>query len=281
MSTGLQVLSYQPSQLDSYLRAIHEIPLLSHEEESELARRLQKNNDLQAAQQLILANLRFVVHIANGYDGYGLAKPDLIQEGNIGLMKAVKRFDPSVGVRLISFAVHWIKAEIHEYILKNWRIVKVATTKAQRKLFFNLKRLKNGFHWLTQKETKDIANTLKVTEAEVLEMESRLYSTDEAYDGYDSDDGDTAYSPALRLTSTGDNPESLVVDATTSYQTQATLTEALKTLTEREQTIVSARWLEPSKATLQSLSQQFDISIERVRQIEKAAFAKIRQALTA
>jgi len=258
----------QSASMDGYLQAVSTIPMLKVEQEQELAKRLQDEGDLSAAKQLIMSHLRFVAHIAKSYSGYGLPQADLIQEGNIGLMKAVKRFDPTVGVRLVSFAVHWIKAEIHEFVLKNWRIVKVATTKAQRKLFFNLRKNKKRLGWFNQAEVSTVASELGVSEKEVREMESRMSGQDMGFDltGDDNDDAPTStYSPVQYLTDGAADLADDVEQQQWKEQAHTRLFSALKTLDERSQDIVSARWLSDDKATLQELAQKYSVSAERVR----------------
>lgn len=265
--------------LDSYIRMANQYPVLTAEEEKELAERLYYDEDIEAAKQLILSHLRFVVHIARGYMGYGLPLADLIQEGNIGLMKAVKRFNPEVGVRLVSFAVHWVKAEIHEYVLKNWRIVKVATTKSQRKLFFNLRKNKHRLAWFNEDEVNHVAQELGVSVSDVKEMESRMTGQDMGFDLSADDDSDDAYSPSMYLEDEESNfAEDLEED---QYNGQATaqLAYALATLDERSQDIIKTRWLDEDKATLQDLAEKYNISAERVRQLEVAALKKIKQAI--
>ncbi len=274
---NLPALTGSPSSLEAYIAAAHKIPVLTLEQEQSYARALREKGDLNAAQQLVLPHLRFVIKIANNYAGYGLAIADLIQEGNIGLMKAVKRFDPDVGVRLVSFAVHWIKAEIHEYILKNWRIVKVATTKAQRKLFFKLRSQKNRLGWFKHDEVVDVAKTLGVTEQNVLEMESRLNSHDMSFDMGVDDDEDSSYqSPSLTLASDRPDPELMLELSDGEEQTHHKLMQALESLDERSREIVSQRWLSDNKATLHELADEYGVSAERIRQIEKNAFNKIK-----
>ncbi len=266
--------------LDAYIQTVREITVLSREEEEELARRFRQHDDLDAARKLIFSQLRFVVHIARGYSGYGLPLGDLIQEGNLGLMKAVKRFDPEVGVRLVSFAVHWIRAEIHEYVLRNWRLVKIATTKAQRKLFFNLRSAKKYLGWLSASETEAIANDLGVSPREVTEMEKRLAGADMAFDGAPSDDEEHNFSPAQYLPSPNPDPAEIVeID---DWKSQATnrLQGALGKLDERSQEILRARWLTDKKETLQTLAKRYGISAERIRQIEQRAIAALRTELT-
>nr|WP_024592509.1 RNA polymerase sigma factor RpoH [Pseudoalteromonas sp. TB13] len=273
----------QSASMDGYLQAVSTIPMLKVEQEQELAKKLQEEGDLSAAKQLIMSHLRFVAHIAKGYSGYGLPQADLIQEGNIGLMKAVKRFDPTVGVRLVSFAVHWIKAEIHEFVLKNWRIVKVATTKAQRKLFFNLRKNKKRLGWFNQAEVSTVASELGVSEKEVREMESRMSGQDMGFDltGDDNDDAPTStYSPVQYLTDGAADLADDVEREQWKEQAHTRLFSALKTLDERSQDIVSARWLSDDKATLQELAQKYSVSAERVRQLEKTAMKKLQSAMS-
>ena len=273
----LPALTGSSSSLEAYISAAHRIPVLTLEEEQAYARKLHESGDINAAQQLILPHLRFVIKIANNYSGYGLALADLIQEGNIGLMKAVKRFDPDVGVRLVSFAVHWIKAEIHEFILKNWRIVKIATTKAQRKLFFKLRSQKKRLGWFKHDEVVDVAETLGVTTDNVLEMESRLNNYDMAFDASDDDDDDSAYqSPAFTLASSRPTPDLLLEQSDREENMTQNLGQALEQLDDRSRQIVSRRWLSESKATLHELADEFGVSAERIRQIEKNAFKQIK-----
>lgn len=263
--------------LEAYLHYVNQIPMLTPEEEHDLATRLQKNNELAAAKRLILSHLRYVARVAKGYLGYGLPLADLIQEGNIGLMKAVKRFNPDMGVRLVTFAMHWIKAEIHEYILRNWRIVKVATTKAQRKLFFNLRNLKKRLGWMTQQEVNDVAKDLGVKPETVREMEMRLASSDAAFDGHDNDDDEHSFAPAGFLEDHRYNPATELENADWSTQSGDTMHQALAQLDERSQDIIRARWLdEDKKLTLQDLADKYQISAERVRQLEKNAMLKLR-----
>ncbi len=267
--------------LDAYIRAAFAVPVLSKERESELAWRYRREEDLDAARELVISHLRFVVHIARGYSGYGLPLGDLIQEGNIGLMKAVKRFDPAVGVRLVSFAVHWIRAEIHEFVLKNWRLVKVATTKAQRKLFFNLRKAKQRLGWLSAEETQAVADDLGVTAAEVNEMERRLSSRDVSYDpAPGADDEDQLGSPMALLPAPEADPADLVADEDWESSASASLMEALEGLDARSADIVRRRWLADDKATLQSLADEYGVSAERIRQIESAALKKLRGVMS-
>lgn len=265
--------------LDAYINTVREIAVLSREEEQELARRFREHDDLDAARKLIFSQLRFVVHIARGYNGYGLPLGDLIQEGNLGLMKAVKRFDPDVGVRLVSFAVHWIRAEIHEYVLKNWRLVKIATTKAQRKLFFNLRRAKKYLGWLSPSETEAIASDLGVSPREVTEMEKRLAGRDMAFDGAPGDDEEHTFSPAQYLPNPSPDPAEIIEVDDWQSQARDRLQNALDTLDERSREILQARWLADKKATLQTLAKRYDISAERIRQLEKRAIEALRTEL--
>ena len=274
----------QSGSIESYVSSVTSIDMLSAEKERELAFRLYENEDLEAARQLIMSHLRFVVHIARSYSGYGLPQADLIQEGNIGLMKAVKRFNPEVGVRLVSFAVHWIKAEIHEFVLKNWRIVKVATTKAQRKLFFNLRKNKKRLGWFSNEEVNNVAETLGVSKKEVLEMESRMSNYDMAFDlGNDDDDSEgTAYSPSLYLETQNSDVAENVANEQWEQRSNQRLMSALKTLDERSQDILQSRWLDDNnKTTLQELADKYSVSAERVRQLEKNAMKKIQALLVA
>lgn len=268
------------ANLGAYINAVHQIPILSPEEEQALAKRYYEDGDLEAAQMLIMSHLRFVIHIARSYAGYGLPQGDLIQEGNVGLMKAVKRFDPTKGVRLVSFAVHWIKAEIHEFVIKNWRIVKVATTKAHRKLFFNLRSLKKSSNQLTLEEAESIAKDLGVSAKQVLEMEGRLTSYDASFEVQDSDDDDGRYAPQLFLED-GRDPAQMAEDADWEETTTGALNLAMDTLDDRSRDILTQRWLAEQKATLHELAATYNISAERVRQIEKNAMQKIKDAMSA
>ncbi|QIW15275.1 RNA polymerase factor sigma-32 [Pasteurellaceae bacterium RH1A] len=270
----------QGGNLESYIRMANQYPILTPEREKELAERLYYDEDIEAAKELIMSHLRFVIHIARGYMGYGLPLADLIQEGNIGLMKAVKRFNPEVGVRLVSFAVHWVKAEIHEYVLKNWRIVKVATTKAQRKLFFNLRKNKQRLAWFNEEEIQQVAKDLGVSPEEVKEMESRMTGQDMGYDLPVGDDGDDAYVPSMYLEDNGSNFAEEIEDEQYNGQATAQLAYALATLDERSQDIIKTRWLDEEKATLQDLADKYGISAERVRQLENQALKKIKEAIT-
>ncbi len=262
--------------LEAYIHSAHNISMLEPQEEYELAKRLQETGDLQAAKQLIMSHLRFVVHIAKGYSGYGLPQADLIQEGNIGLMKAVKRFDPDVGVRLVSFAVHWIKAEIHEYVLKNWRIVKVATTKAQRKLFFNLRKAKKRLGWFSDEEVTMVAENLGVSKADVTEMESRMAAQDPAFDLASDNDDDQDYAPVHYLEDHSSDLAQQVENDNFESDNQTRLLAAIKTLDERSQHILQARWLNEEKTTLQDLAATYQVSAERIRQLEKNAMNKLK-----
>jgi len=284
MSTDvLAIGNLSPGQnLDSYIQTVSRIPILSAEEERELAEKFYHDNDLEAARRLVMSQLRFVVHLARSYQGYGLPQADLIQEGNIGLMKAVKRFNPEVGVRLVSFAVHWIKAEMHEYILRNWRIVKIATTKAQRKLFFNLRGNKKKLAWLTGAETTAIAKDLGVSEQEVTRMEGRLASSDMAFDGYaDADDDDVSVAPVHFLSMEDADPADLVAAEDEELANSARLAHALSELDQRSREIVERRWLTEDKETLHELADEYGVSAERIRQIEKSALKKLKLAVAA
>ena len=284
MSTSLQpAYALVPgANLESYVHAVNSIPLLSVEQERELAGKLFYQQDLEAARQMVLAHLRFVVHIARSYSGYGLAQADLIQEGNVGLMKAVKRFNPEMGVRLVSFAVHWIKAEIHEFILRNWRIVKVATTKAQRKLFFNLRSQKKRLAWLSNDEVHAVADSLGVEAREVREMESRLSGHDMAFDPAAEADDDVAYqSPAHYLEDHRYDPARQLEDSDWTDSSTANLHEALQGLDERSRDILYQRWLAEEKSTLHDLAAKYNVSAERIRQLEKNAMNKLKGSIQA
>ncbi|BDX04689.1 RNA polymerase sigma factor RpoH [Planctobacterium marinum] len=283
MSTKLQSMALsipQSGSLDSYIQYVSGINMLSAEEERALATRLREDEDLESARKLIMSHLRFVVHIAKSYSGYGLPQADLIQEGNIGLMKAVKRFDPTMGVRLVSFAVHWIKAEIHEFVLRNWRIVKVATTKAQRKLFFNLRKAKKRLGWFTHEEVQTVANELGVSTKEVLQMEARMSSQDQAFDLSADDDESGSFAPVQYLEDKSEDVESAVINADWDQNASARLYSAIKTLDERSQHILQTRWLSDEKTTLQDLADKYNVSAERVRQIEKNAMKKLQSAMS-
>ncbi|MCJ8299338.1 MAG: RNA polymerase sigma factor RpoH [Pseudomonadales bacterium] len=266
--------------LDAYLQTISSIPVLTVAEERALAERLHDQNDLQAARHLVMSHLRFVVHIARSYSGYGLPLGDLIQEGNVGMMKAVKRFDPEVGVRLVSFAVHWIKAEMHEYILKNWRIVKIATTKAQRKLFFNLRSKKKNLGWMNNREASSIAEDLGVELKTLREMEGRLASTDTAFDMTSSDDDESSYfAPSQYLEDHSANPETQLESSNWKQHSEGLLISAMQNLDERSRDILSQRWLSDTKSTLHELAAQYQVSAERIRQLEKNAMKKLKDAM--
>ena len=284
MGTSLQrTMALIPQgSLEGYIQAVNSIPVLSAEEERELAMRLQQDGDLEAARQLVMSHLRFVVHVAKSYSGYGLPQADLVQEGNIGLMKAVKRFDPSVGVRLVSFAVHWIKAEIHEYVLRNWRMVKVATTKAQRKLFFNLRKSKKRLGWLNHEEVHAVAADLGVSAADVTEMEARMSNYDQAFDLVGDDEDEGGFAPVHYLEDkSSDLAANIENDNWDSHATRR-LSAAMATLDERSQHIIRARWLDDeSKTTLQELADTYGVSAERVRQLEKNALKKLKDAMDA
>ncbi|MBX2808096.1 MAG: RNA polymerase sigma factor RpoH [Cellvibrionaceae bacterium] len=271
------------ANINAYMQAVNGFSVLSVEEERQLAERLYYHDDVEAARQMVMSHLRFVVHIAKSYAGYGLSQSDLIQEGNVGLMKAVKRFNPEKGVRLVSFAVHWIKAEIHEYILRNWRIVKVATTKAQRKLFFNLRGQKKRLGWLSHEEAKAVAADLNVDIKHVHEMESRLSSYDAAFDAGNDDDDETAFlAPSSYLEDHRYNPAQQLEAADWSDGSVSRLHNALKVLDERSQTILQRRWLnDEEKSTLHELAAEFGVSAERIRQLEKNAMNKVRSAMEA
>ncbi len=267
------------SSLEAYVQSVNSIPMLDAETEYELAKRLQETGDLQAARKLVMSHLRFVAHVAKGYAGYGLPQADLIQEGNIGLMKAVKRFDPTVGVRLVSFAVHWIKAEIHEYVLRNWRIVKVATTKAQRKLFFNLRKAKKRLGWFNDEEVEMVADNLGVSKKDVMEMESRMAAQDPAFDLASDNDDEQDFAPMQYLEDQTSDVASIVEADNWEANAQARLFSAIKTLDERSQHILRVRWLDEDKTTLQELAAQYEVSAERIRQLEKNAMNKLKTCM--
>ncbi len=265
--------------LDAYIQAVGVIPVLTKEDEQALSRRFLEGEDLDAARDLVMAHLRFVVHIAKGYTGYGLPLNDLIQEGNVGLMKAVKRFDPDYGVRLVSFAVHWIRAEIHEFVLKNWRIVKVATTKAQRKLFFNLRKKKKSLAWLSASETKAVAKDLGVKPEEVTEMEKRLHSRDAIFDPTPNADDERNFTPAAYLPSPQADPATLVEKSDWNENATTRMRAALNILDDRSRRILEERWLTDDKMTLHELAAEYGISAERIRQLEVNAIKKLRNAM--
>ncbi|GHE95652.1 RNA polymerase sigma factor RpoH [Thalassotalea profundi] len=282
MSNTMQSMALtvpQSGSIEAYMQSAYSIPMLSAEREHELATRLYEEDDLSSAQELIMSHLRFVIHVAKGYAGYGLPQADLIQEGNVGLMKAVKRFNPEVGVRLVSFAVHWIKAEIHEYVLRNWRIVKVATTKAQRKLFFNLRKNKKRLGWFSNEEVSTVAESLGVSEKDVLEMESRMTNQDQAFE-LSSDDDDNAsasnFSPAQYLEDKQSDIAIDIEDQNWESHANQQLANAMISLDDRSQDIIKTRWLDDEKSTLQELANKYDISAERVRQLEKNALNKLK-----
>jgi RNA polymerase sigma-32 factor len=269
------------ASLQAYIDWVNRVPMLSLEEEQSLAKKLQEEQDLGAARQLIMAHLRFVVRIARGYNGYGLSQADLIQEGNIGLMKAVKRFDPSMGVRLASFAVHWIKAEMHEFIIRNWRIVKIATTKAQRKLFFKLRSLSNRMGWNTPEDVRYVAQTLNVSEKDVRHMENRMNAPDTSFDTPVGQTQGECYAPADYLAASQQHDPAYQLESGDMQQQQdQQLHLAMTQLDERSQNIIKQRWLQEKKATLHDLAAQYNISAERVRQLEKAAFKKVKACIT-
>jgi len=271
------ILSGATANLDTYMQSVSGVPVLTKQQEYELAVRLHKDGDLEAAQNLILPHLRFVVHIARGYNGYGLQLGDLIQEGNIGLMKAVKRFDPERGVRLVSFAVHWIRAEIHEHIIRNWRVVKIATTKAQRKLFFNLRKMRKNLSWLSLEESKAIAQELGVKVEIVREMEKRLTGQDIGFDLQNSDDDDNNFAPVAYLKHKDADPAQTVEAADSGTHNLTQLAAALNELDERSRDILQQRWLNEKKSTLHNLAKQYSVSAERIRQIEANAMKKLRK----
>jgi RNA polymerase sigma-32 factor len=273
------VLAGPVGSLDAYIQAVGGVPVLSKEDEQALAHRFHEEEDLDAARELVMAHLRFVVHIAKGYTGYGLPLADLIQEGNVGLMKAVKRFDPDYGVRLVSFAVHWIRAEIHEFVLKNWRIVKVATTKAQRKLFFNLRKAKKSLSWLSAEETRAVAADLGVTEKEVTEMERRLSARDALFDPAPDTDDERAFGPASYLPSPEADPAEQVEKADFRDDATEQMHAALNALDDRSRHIIESRWLTEDKMTLHELADVYGVSAERIRQIENNAIKKLRNAM--
>ena len=282
MGTSLQPINLTTpgKDIESYLSSVHAIPILTKEQEQELTFKLYDDDDLDAARQLVIHHLRFVVHIARSYQGYGLPLADIIQEGNVGLMKAVDKFDPNIGVKVVSFAVHWIKAEIHEYILRNWRLVKIATTKAQRKLFFNLRSKKKSLGWLTKDEAEKIANDLNVEVKDVLHMENRLSSTDAAFDSPTStNDDEEMMSPAQYLEDKRYDPEMMVANEEVEKVNNAILMEALKLLDGRSKDILLRRYLADKKATLHELADEYGVSAERIRQIETGALKKLKASM--
>lgn len=284
MSQQLQLaaMNLPVGSLDSYIHRVNQIPMLTLEEEIACAERFHSEGDIEAARRLVLAHLRYVVRVARGYLGYGLPLNDLIQEGNVGLMKAVKRFDPKMGVRLVSFAVHWIKAEIHEFVVRNWRIVKIATTKAQRKLFFNLRQMKNRLGWFSNEEVEAVAKDLGVSPADVLVMEQRLNAMDSPYDAPEADDYEDFHTaPERYLFNVGDDPALALEKEDSGEQSREQLLVALEQLDERSQDILQQRWLSEDKLTLHDLAEKYGISAERVRQLEKNAMKKLRQFIEA
>jgi RNA polymerase sigma-32 factor len=282
MEKSLQTFQFAApiGSLEAYIHWVNQIPLLTAEEEQQLADDLYYKGDLEAARRLVLSQLRFVVRVAKGYAGYGLPQGDLIQEGNIGLMKAVKRFNPTVGVRLVSFAIHWIKAEIHEFILRNWKIVKIATTKAQRKLFFNLRKAPKQLTWFSiQQEVENLASDLKVSEQDVRSMEARMYLQDEAFDPIGQDDSEDYHSPAYYLEDQRYDPARRLEANDWSDDREQKLHQALTNLDERSQDILKQRWLVDNKATLHDLARKYNVSAERIRQLEKNAMNKVKALL--
>lgn len=280
---ALATSSLSVGSLGAYIHWVNQVPLLTEVEEQALATRLHKMNDLEAARQLVLSHLRFVVKIARTYAGYGLQQADLIQEGNIGLMKAVKRFDPTVGVRLVSFAVHWIRAEMHEYIIRNWRIVKIATTKAQRKLFFNIRKAAKQRGWFTDSEVAAVAEELKVSHQDVRQMEMRMNNFDQSLEFSDEDDDHNLswQAPINYLEDKSANPENSLISTDLENQQSVRLHHAIQSLDERSQAIIQNRWLNEEKSTLQTLAEKFGVSLERIRQLEKNALQKMRVAMSA
>ena len=276
---GMDALS-PGGDLQAYINSVHSIGVLTREEEKQLAEDLYYRNDLDAARKLVLAHLRFVIYIAKTYSGYGLSEADLIQEGNIGLMKAIRKFNPEMGVRLVSFAVHWVKAEIHEYVLKNWKIVKIATTKAQRKLFFNLRGKKKGLEWFTEEEIEQVAKDLGVKPSEVREMEKRLSGLDMSFDPLsESDDDEASYAPSQYLEDEEANPADIFENQSLTEESTSQLYEAINKLDDRSRDILQDRWLADEKLTLHDLAEKYEISAERVRQIEKNAMKKVKQSI--
>ena len=276
---GMEALT-PGGDLQAYINSVHSIGVLTPEEEKKLAEDLYYRNDLDAARKLVLAHLRFVIYIAKSYSGYGLSEADLIQEGNIGLMKAIRKFNPEMGVRLVSFAVHWVKAEIHEYVLKNWKIVNIATTKAQRKLFFNLRGKKKGLEWFTEEEIEQVAKDLGVKPSEVREMEKRLSGLDMSFDPLsESDDDEASYAPSQYLEDEEANPADIFENQSLTEESTSQLYEAINKLDDRSRDILQDRWLADEKLTLHDLAEKYEISAERVRQIEKNAMKKVKQSI--
>ncbi|MFK8029770.1 MAG: RNA polymerase sigma factor RpoH [Gammaproteobacteria bacterium] len=275
-----QILAGPIGSLDAYLQNVTQIPILERDAEVELANRYRDNEDLGAARELVYSHLRFVVHIARGYSGYGLALADIVQEGNVGLMKAVKRFDPSVGVRLVSFAVHWIRSEIHEFVLRNWRMVKVATTKAQRKLFFNLRKKKKNLSWLSTEDTQAIANDLGVKVSDVTEMEKRMSNADMSFNAVPAAGESDGYGPETYLPAANSDPQVALEDEDEqSFQT-AQLGNALSELDDRTRDILKRRWLTEDKETLTELAQEYGVSAERIRQIESRGLKLLKASMS-
>jgi RNA polymerase sigma-32 factor len=281
MSTQLATINLPLGSVETYIAHVNQLPMLSAEEEKTYAEQFQEEGNLESARKMVLAHLRYVVRVARGYVGYGLPLADLIQEGNLGLMKAVKRFDPTMGVRLVSFAVHWIKAEIHEFVIRNWRIVKVATTKAQRKLFFNLRNMKKRLGWFSDEEVSSVAEDLGVSREEVLRMEQRLNAMDAPYDGPDSDDDNAYLAPSHTLGDLTADPAMLVESKDMADSDKHSLYQALSELDDRSQDILNRRWLSDNKATLQELAEEYQVSAERIRQLEKNAMKKLRESIEA
>ena len=282
-STAVAIQPLTPGgDLQAYLRTVYEQPVLSPEEERELALRFYEKDDLESAHQLVVSHLRYVVYLARTYRGYGLPEADLIQEGTVGLMKAVKRFDPHKGVRLMSFAVHWIKSEIHEFVLRNWRIVRIATTKAQRKLFFNVRKLKSSLRLLSAEEAKEIADDLGVEAKQVIDMEGRLLASEVSFDGYDDDsDDNSSWNPSATIAAEGQNPETLVIEDDSSQRHQDALAQAIEKLDSRSRDIIVSRWFTEPKSTLTELGQKYNVSAERVRQLESKTMKVLRASLEA
>ncbi len=279
MNASLATINLPIGSVSSYITRVNQLPMLSKEEELEYAQNYQEEGNIESARKMVLAHLRYVVRVARGYAGYGLPLADLIQEGNLGLMKAVKRFNPDVGVRLVSFAVHWIKAEIHEFVIKNWRIVKVATTKAQRKLFFNLRSMKKRLGWFTDEEVGNVATDLGVSREEVLRMEQRLNAMDAPYDGPDGDDDMAYLAPSHTLSDSSSDPAQLIEATDSEVSANHQLFEAMTLLDVRSQDILQRRWLNDKKSTLHELAAEHGVSAERIRQLEKAAMTKLRSQI--
>jgi RNA polymerase sigma-32 factor len=282
MTTALAMSQTLPTgSMEAYVSAAFQLPMLTAERERELALQLRDEQNLEAARELVMSHLRFVVRIARGYSGYGLSQNDLVQEGTVGLMKAVRRFDPDMGVRLVSFAVHWIKAEMHEFIIRNWRIVKVATTKAQRKLFFNLRSSKKRLGWFSKEEIEGVAQDLGVKPETVIEMEARMSNHDVAFEAPDDDEEAASFAPAAYLTDMRHEPAAQIEAEDTEQQQQTALANAIAELDDRSRDILERRWLTDNKETLHDLADEYGVSAERIRQIENAAMKKLRTALAA